>query len=269
MRRKRRGRGRRICRRTAGRRRVAKVQASLDRQGQAAYGRFAASFTVGVNLARCYPFAPMASKKRRTVRARARQRPRGGDHDVRDQYRKGDLPATSRISMAVIEDPYSEPPGSTPKAISTLARAQKAQHRDGTLAEVRGWSPPRGIRSPSSSRSRTTRSGGCIPGTRSTKRSIRGRVPSSRSPNRRRSAACGRSIYRRPRSAVACRRTHSPTIAAGESFAQRRRSRRAPIRHGGLRTDARNHGRASVSRGDGPRAWGFVVAGNQLLGGAV
>ena len=52
---------------------------------------FAASLTVAVNLARCYPFAPMASptasKKRRAVRARARQRPRGGHHDVRDQYR--------------------------------------------------------------------------------------------------------------------------------------------------------------------------------------
>ena len=47
-----------------------------------------------------------AFKKRRAVRARAKQRPRG--HDIRDQYRTGDLPTTSRIGVLTIEDPYSE-----------------------------------------------------------------------------------------------------------------------------------------------------------------
>ena len=79
------------------------------------------------------------------MRARARQRPRGGDHDVRDQYRKGDLPATSRISIAVIEDPYSEAARVDAEGnLDVGAQLQKAQHRDGTIAEgAPGWSPPR------------------------------------------------------------------------------------------------------------------------------
>ena len=78
--------------------------------------------------------APTALKKRRAVRARAKQRPRG--HDLRDQYRTGDLPATFDINVLTIENPYAE--------ADVGAQLQQAQHHDGTSAEgAPGWEPPR------------------------------------------------------------------------------------------------------------------------------
>jgi hypothetical protein len=78
------------------------------------------------------------------MRARARQRPRG--HDVRDQYRQGDLPTTARaIDVITIEDPYSEAARVDAEGnLNVAAQLQQAQHRDGTVAEgAPGWSPPR------------------------------------------------------------------------------------------------------------------------------
>jgi hypothetical protein len=83
-------------------------------------------------------------RKRQAKRARARQRPRG--HDVRNQYRQGDLPTAARtIGVLTIEDPYSEAARvDTDGNLDVTAQLRQAQHRDGTIAEgAPGWSPPR------------------------------------------------------------------------------------------------------------------------------
>ena len=47
-------------------------------------------------------------KRRRALRARARQRPRAATHDIRGRYRQSDLPAQGHIGVVTIEDPYAE-----------------------------------------------------------------------------------------------------------------------------------------------------------------
>ena len=86
---------------------------------------------------------PSPKRLRRARRARARQRPRG--HDLRSQYRESDLPATSRVGVMTIEDPYSEA-GRINSAgnLDVGARLEQTQHADGSMAEgAPGWTPPR------------------------------------------------------------------------------------------------------------------------------
>jgi hypothetical protein len=85
--------------------------------------------------------ASSPKRRRRALKARARQRPR---HDVRSEYRKGDLPV-EHIAVTTIEDPlapaaYLDSEGN----LSADARLAPAVHHDGTIAEGKpGWTPPR------------------------------------------------------------------------------------------------------------------------------
>ena len=81
------------------------------------------------------------TKKRRAKRARARQR---SSHDLRQRYRKQDLPIEA-VGIATIEDPYTQV-GYLDAAgnLDAAARLAPAQHSDGTVAEgAPGWTPPR------------------------------------------------------------------------------------------------------------------------------
>ena len=85
---------------------------------------------------------PSPKRLRRAKRARAKQRPRG--HDLRSQYRKSDLPATSHIGVMTIEDPYSDA-GRIDSAGNLVVAAQlePVRHADGTVSEGQpAWSPP-------------------------------------------------------------------------------------------------------------------------------
>jgi hypothetical protein len=84
-------------------------------------------------------------KKRRALRARARQRPRADRLDLRGQYRESDLPLTSRIGVLTIEDPYSQAGRVGPDGnLDIAARLEPMRHADGTLSEgAPAWSPPR------------------------------------------------------------------------------------------------------------------------------
>jgi hypothetical protein len=87
---------------------------------------------------------PTPKRLRRAKRARSKQRaPRA--HDLRAQYRHGDLPATSRIEVMAIEDPYSEASRIDAEGnLDVTARLEQYQHADGTRAEgAAGWTPPR------------------------------------------------------------------------------------------------------------------------------
>jgi hypothetical protein len=82
-------------------------------------------------------------KRLRAKRARARWREKRG-HDLRPQYRKGDLPATAHIAVAAIENPYAEA-GRVDRAgnLDVKARLAPVQHDDGTLSEgAPAWLPP-------------------------------------------------------------------------------------------------------------------------------
>jgi hypothetical protein len=85
---------------------------------------------------------PSPKRLRRAKRARAKQRPRG--HDLRGQYRPGDV-QVEHIAVAVIENPYSE--ASRIGADGTLdvgARLEPALHPDGSeAAGAMEWVPPR------------------------------------------------------------------------------------------------------------------------------
>jgi hypothetical protein len=82
-------------------------------------------------------------KRIRAKRARARWREKRG-HDLRPQYRAGDLPATAHIAVATIENPYAEA-GRVDRAgnLDVKARLAPVQHDDGTLSEgAPAWLPP-------------------------------------------------------------------------------------------------------------------------------
>src|SRR6516165_12228300 len=84
-----------------------------------------------------------ASKRLRAKRARARWREKRG-HDLRPQYREGDLPSTAHIAVATIENPYAEA-GRVDRAgnLDVEARLEPVQRRDGTLSEgAPAWAPP-------------------------------------------------------------------------------------------------------------------------------
>ena len=89
--------------------------------------------------------APRSLKRRRALRARARQRPRADRHDLRSQYRESDLPATSQIGVLTIEDPYSQAGRVGPDGnLDIAARLEPMRHADGSVAEgAPGWTPPR------------------------------------------------------------------------------------------------------------------------------
>ena len=80
-------------------------------------------------------------KKRRAKRARARQRSR---YDLRDRYRRRDLPA-EHIAVAVIEDPYSQAGYVDAEGnLSAEARLTPVLHPDGSEAPgAPEWVPPR------------------------------------------------------------------------------------------------------------------------------
>jgi hypothetical protein len=84
---------------------------------------------------------PSPKRLRRAKRARARQRPR---YDIRDRYRKGDVPAASHIGVLTIEDPYAQAGRVDPDGTLQIdARLEPYQHADGTVAEgAPSWSPP-------------------------------------------------------------------------------------------------------------------------------
>jgi hypothetical protein len=86
----------------------------------------------------------VVTKKRRAKRARARQRPRDGGHDLRQRYREQDLPV-EHIGIATVEDPYSEAGYLDAEGnLDATARLAPAQHSDGTVADgAPGWAPPR------------------------------------------------------------------------------------------------------------------------------
>jgi hypothetical protein len=82
-------------------------------------------------------------RKLRAKRARARWREKRG-HDLRPQYREGDLPSTAHIAVATIENPYAEA-GRVDRAgnLDVEARLEPVQHHDGTLSEGQpAWVPP-------------------------------------------------------------------------------------------------------------------------------
>src|SRR6516165_11248591 len=83
-----------------------------------------------------------APKRLRAKRARARWREKRG-HDLRPQYREGDLPATAHIAVATVENPYAEA-GRVDRAgnLDVEARLEPVRHRDGTLSEgAPAWTP--------------------------------------------------------------------------------------------------------------------------------
>jgi hypothetical protein len=88
--------------------------------------------------------AEFPKKQRRAKRARARQRPREGRHDLRQRYRERDLPA-EHIGVATIEDPYTEAGHLDAEGnLNAAAHLAPAQHSDGSVAEgAPGWTPPR------------------------------------------------------------------------------------------------------------------------------
>ena len=84
-----------------------------------------------------------APKRLRVRRARARWRERGG-HDLRPQYREGDLPATGHLGVTEIPDPYSEA-GRVDRSgvLHVQAELKRVQHHDGSLSEgAPAWTPP-------------------------------------------------------------------------------------------------------------------------------
>src|SRR6516165_2041215 len=88
---------------------------------------------------------PMAPPKKRIrgKRARARQRERRG-HDLRPQYREGDLPATAHVGVVSFEDPYQSA-GRVDRAgnLDVQAQLEPVQHCDGSLSEgAPAWVPP-------------------------------------------------------------------------------------------------------------------------------
>jgi hypothetical protein len=86
----------------------------------------------------------MAAPKRiRGKRARARQRERRG-HDLRPQYREGDLPATAHVGVVSFEDPYQSA-GRVDRAgiLHVEAELEPVRHHDGSLSEgAPAWTPP-------------------------------------------------------------------------------------------------------------------------------
>jgi hypothetical protein len=87
-------------------------------------------------------------KRLRAKRARARWRDKRG-HDLRPQYREGDLPATAHLAVTTIEDAYA-PAGRVDRAgnLDVEARLEPVQHHDGTLsAGAPAWTPPERPRS--------------------------------------------------------------------------------------------------------------------------
>ena len=85
---------------------------------------------------------PSPKRLRRAKRARAKQRPRG--HDLRSQYRKSDLPATSHIGVMTIEDPYSDASRiDSAGNLVVAAQLESVRHADGSVAEgMPAWVPP-------------------------------------------------------------------------------------------------------------------------------
>jgi hypothetical protein len=82
-------------------------------------------------------------RKLRAKRARARWRAKRG-HDLRPQYREGDLPATAHVAVTTIEDAYA-PAGRVDKAgmLHVEAELEPVRRRDGTLSEgAPAWTPP-------------------------------------------------------------------------------------------------------------------------------
>jgi hypothetical protein len=88
--------------------------------------------------------AARKEKKRRGERARRRQRPRPGQHDLREQYHEGDLPS-GRLSVLTIPDPYSRAGHVDAEGnLQVAAELKQARHADGSVAEgAPGWTPPR------------------------------------------------------------------------------------------------------------------------------
>lgn len=85
-------------------------------------------------------------KRIRGRRARLKQRPRG--HDLRSQYREGDLSAladTGHLAVMTFEDPYGPAGRVMPDGnLDVTAKLEPARHADGTIAEgAPGWTPPR------------------------------------------------------------------------------------------------------------------------------
>ena len=73
-------------------------------------------------------------KRIRGKRARARQRPRA--HDLRGQYRPGDLADSGRLAIVSIDDPFSEVAYlERTGELDPAARLQQVRHADGSRAE--------------------------------------------------------------------------------------------------------------------------------------
>jgi hypothetical protein len=85
----------------------------------------------------------MPTPRRLNKRQRRRAREQRG-HDLRQHYRKSDLPFHNGIAVATFEDAYA-PAGyvDTDGNVDARARLQQAKHADGRMAEgAPGWTPP-------------------------------------------------------------------------------------------------------------------------------
>jgi hypothetical protein len=83
------------------------------------------------------------TKKRRGERARKRWRSHPGRHDLREQYREGDLPSGG-LAVVSFEDPYEQAAWPDTQGMRDVtARLRQVRHVDGSVAlGMPAWEPP-------------------------------------------------------------------------------------------------------------------------------